>query len=202
MYRAPVSEIAFALKQVAGLDQAIDAGMLGDLSQDLVDAVLEEAGRFASEEIAPLNKIGDKHGTPLKDGKVTTPPGWKETYKAWCEGGWNAIAAPEDYGGQGLPVMMAVAAAEMWNSASMAFGLGPLLTIGAVEALDKHGSQALKDTYLPKLVSGEWTGTMNLTEPQAGSDLAALQGPRRARAATVPTASSGRRSSSPMASTT
>jgi acyl-CoA dehydrogenase len=175
MYRAPVSEIAFALRHVAGLDQAIEAGLLGDLSQDLVDAVLEEAGRFASEEIAPLNKIGDTHGTPLKDGKVTTPPGWKETYKAWCEGGWNAIAAPVDYGGQGLPVMMAVAAAEMWNSASMAFGLGPLLTIGAVEALDKHGSQALKDTYLPKLISGEWTGTMNLTEPQAGSDLAALK---------------------------
>jgi hypothetical protein len=175
MYRAPVSEIAFVLKEVAGLKQAIEAGSLGDLSEDLVDAVLEEAGRFASEEIAPLNKVGDRHGTPLKDAKVTTPPGWKETYKAWCDGGWNAIAAPVDYGGQGLPTMLAVAAAEMWNSASMAFGLGPLLTIGAVEALDKHGSQALKDTYLPKLVSGEWTGTMNLTEPQAGSDLAALK---------------------------
>ncbi|HSO47479.1 MAG TPA: acyl-CoA dehydrogenase family protein, partial [Rhizobiaceae bacterium] len=175
MYRAPVSEIAFALKEVAGLNKALDEGALPNLSGDLVDAVLEEAGRFATEEIAPLNKIGDSHGTPLKDGKVTTPPGWKETYQAWCEGGWNAIAAPEEFGGQGLPVMMAVAAAEMWNSASMAFGLGPLLTIGAVEALDKHGSPQLKATYLPKLVSGEWTGTMNLTEPQAGSDLAALR---------------------------
>ncbi len=175
MYRAPVNEIAFALKKVAGLDNALAAGQLGDLTEELVDAVLEEAGRFASEEIAPLNKIGDRHGTPLKDAKVTTPPGWKETYKAWAEGGWNAIAAPVEHGGQGLPVMMAVAAAEMWNSASMAFGLGPLLTIGAVEALHKHGSDALKQTYLPKLVSGEWTGTMNLTEPQAGSDLAALR---------------------------
>lgn len=175
MYRAPVSEIAFAMKQVSGLKQALDAGTFGDLSEDLVDAVLEEAGRFATEEIAPLNKVGDAHGTPLKDAKVTTPPGWKETYKAWSEGGWNAIAGPEEYGGQGLPVMMAVAAAEMWNSASMAFGLGPLLTIGAIEALDKHGSQQLKDTYLAKLVSGEWTGTMNLTEPQAGSDLNALK---------------------------
>jgi hypothetical protein len=175
MYRAPVSEIAFALKEVAGLKKAIDDGALPSLSEDLVDAVLEEAGRFATEEIAPLNKIGDSHGTPLKDAVVTTPPGWKETYKAWCAGGWNAIAAPEEFGGQGLPVMMAVAAAEMWNSASMAFGLGPLLTIGAIEALDKHGSDALKNAYLPKLVSGEWTGTMNLTEPQAGSDLAALK---------------------------
>ncbi|MCU0790598.1 MAG: acyl-CoA dehydrogenase [Nitratireductor sp.] len=175
MYRAPVSEIAFALKEVAGLKKAIDGGALPNLSEDLVDAVLEEAGRFATEEIAPLNKVGDSHGTPLKDAVVTTPPGWKQTYKAWCEGGWNAIAAPEEFGGQGLPVMMAVAAAEMWNSASMAFGLGPLLTIGAVEALDKHGSDDLKQTYLPKLVSGEWTGTMNLTEPQAGSDLAALK---------------------------
>ena len=175
MYRAPVAEIAFALKHVAGMNRALEAGALGDLSEDVVDAVLEEAGRFATEEIAPLNKVGDAHGTPLKDGVVTTPPGWKETYKAWCEGGWNAIAGPEEHGGQGLPTMMAVAAAEMWNSASMAFGLGPLLTIGAVEALHKHGSQALKDAYLAKLVSGEWTGTMNLTEPQAGSDLAALK---------------------------
>ncbi len=175
MYRAPVSEIAFALKRIAGLDEALAQGRLGDLSEELVDAVLEEAGRFASEVIAPLNKIGDRHGTPLKDANVTTPPGWKDTYKAWAEGGWNAISAPVEHGGQGLPVMMAVAAAEMWNSASMAFGLGPLLTIGAVEALHKHGSDALKAKYLPKLVSGEWTGTMNLTEPQAGSDLAALR---------------------------
>ncbi|MCB1429115.1 MAG: acyl-CoA dehydrogenase family protein, partial [Nitratireductor sp.] len=167
MYRAPVSEIAFALKQVAGMKEAMESGVLGDLGEDLVDAVLEEAGRFASEEIAPLNKVGDRHGTPCKDGVVTTPPGWRETYKAWSEGGWNAIAGPVEHGGQGLPTMMAVAVAEMWNSASMAFGLGPLLTIGAIEALDKHGSDALKSTYLEKLVSGEWMGTMNLTEPQA-----------------------------------
>ncbi|MEZ5871854.1 MAG: acyl-CoA dehydrogenase [Nitratireductor sp.] len=175
MYRAPVSEIAFALKQVAGMKDAMASGQLGDLSEDLLDAVLEEAGRFASEEIAPLNKVGDSHGTPCKDGAVTTPPGWKETYKAWAEGGWNAIAGPVEHGGQGLPTMLAVAAAEMWNSASMAFGLGPLLTIGAIEALDKHGSAMLKQTYLEKLVSGEWMGTMNLTEPQAGSDLNALK---------------------------
>ncbi|MFZ1813353.1 MAG: acyl-CoA dehydrogenase [Rhizobiaceae bacterium] len=175
MYRAPVSEIAFALKRVAGLGEGLEQAKFGDLSEDLVDAILEEAGKFATEAVAPLNKVGDAHGTPLKDAVVTTAPGWKETYKAWCEAGWNAIAGPEEYGGQGLPAMLAVAAAEMWNSASMAFGLGPLLTIGAVEALDKHGSQELKGIFLEKLVSGEWMGTMNLTEPQAGSDLNALK---------------------------
>ena len=175
MYRAPVREIAFALKHVAGMNQAMADGSLADLSEDLVDAVLEEAGRVATEELAPLNRVGDQVGSVLKDGAVTTPPGFAEAYRNWCEGGWNAIAGPEEYGGQALPTMMAVAASEMWNSAAMGFGLCPLLTIGAIEALDKHGSQFLKDTYLAKLVSGEWTGTMNLTEPQAGSDLAALK---------------------------
>lgn len=175
MYRAPVSEIAHTLKHVAGMKDALDGGKFGDLSEDLVDAVLEEAGKFASERIAPLNKDADLVGAKLANAEVTTPPGFKETYKAWCEGGWNAIAGPEEYGGQGLPNMLAIAASEMWNSASMAFGLCPLLTIGAIEALDKHGSQELKDAYLEKLVSGEWSGTMNLTEPQCGSDLAALK---------------------------
>jgi len=175
MYRAPVSEIAFTLKQVAGMGEALEAGKFGDLGEDLIDAVLEEAGRFASEEISPLNRVGDETGLKLENAAVTTPPGWKETYKHWIEGGWNAISGPEEFGGQGLPTMLAAATAEMWNSASMAFGLGPLLTIGAIEALDKHGSDELKATYLEKLVSGEWTGTMNLTEPQAGSDLNALK---------------------------
>lgn len=175
MYRAPVSEIAFALKHVAGMSGAIEAGTFGDLSEDLLEAVLEEAGKFASEEIAPLNRGADEHGTPLKDAAVTTPPGFKDTYANWTAGGWNAIAGPEEYGGQGLPTMLAAATSEMWNSASMAFSLNPLLTIGAIEALDKHGSQELKDKFLAKLVSGDWTGTMNLTEPQAGSDLNALK---------------------------
>ncbi|MEO0328900.1 MAG: acyl-CoA dehydrogenase [Pseudomonadota bacterium] len=175
MYRAPVSEISHTLKHVAGLKSAIENGELGDLSEDLVDAVLEEAGKFASDRIAPLNRDADLIGAKHENGVVTTPPGFKETYKAWTDGGWNAIAGPEEYGGQGLPNMLSVAAAEMWNSASMAFGLCPLLTIGAIEALDKHGSQELKDTYLENLISGKWTGTMNLTEPQCGSDLAALK---------------------------
>jgi alkylation response protein AidB-like acyl-CoA dehydrogenase len=175
MYRAPVEEIGFALKQIADLKQVIDTGAFGDLSEDLVDAVLGEAGRFASEEIAPLARIGDEQGAVLKDGAVTMPAGWKELYRRWTDGGWNALSGPEAYGGQALPTMLAMAAHEMWNSAAMAFGLGPMLTMGAVEALDKHASEALKETYLAKLVSGEWMGTMNLTEPQAGSDLAALR---------------------------
>ena len=181
MYRAPVEEIAFTLNHVAGMRSALEAGRLGDLSEDLVDAILNEAGRFATEEVAPLYRIGDEHGAVLKDGEVTTPPGWKELYKSWCEGGWNSIAAPVDFGGQGLPNMLHVAALEMWNSGAMAFAIGPTLTMGAIEALDKHASDDLKATYLEKLVSGEWMGTMNLTEPQAGSDLNAL----RARAEPV-----------------
>ncbi|GLS32702.1 hypothetical protein SAMN04488498_12094 [Mesorhizobium albiziae] len=181
MYRAPVDEIAFTLKHVAGLQAAIDAGSLGELSEDLVDAILHEAGRFATEEVAPLHGIGDAHGAVLKDAAVTMPPGWKDLYRRWIDGGWNALSGPEEFGGQGLPTMLGVAALEMWNSGSMAFGIGPTLTMGAVEAIEKHASEALKKTYLEKLVSGEWMGTMNLTEPQAGSDLAAL----RARAEPV-----------------
>ena len=175
MYRAPVEEIAFALKHVAGLKAALDAGTFGDLSEDLIDAILGEAGRFATEEVAPLYKVGDRTGARLKDAAVTMPPGWKDLYKHWTEGGWNSLNGPEEYGGQGLPTMMGVAALEMWNSASMAFGIGPTLSMGAVEALEKHASEELKAAYLAKLVSGEWMGTMNLTEPQAGSDLAALR---------------------------
>lgn len=175
MYKAPVDDISFTLKHVAGLKPALDSGAFGDLGEDLVDAILAEAGRFASEEVAPLYKIGDEHGAVLKDAAVTTPPGWKALYRSWIDGGWNALSGPEEFGGQGLPTMLGVAALEMWNSAAMAFGIGPTLTMGAVEALDKHASDALKAKYLAKLVSGEWMGTMNLTEPQAGSDLAALR---------------------------
>jgi acyl-CoA dehydrogenase len=175
MYRAPVEEIAFTLKEVAGLRPAVEEGRFGDLSLDVVDAILAEAGRFATDEIAPLYKSGDEHGSVLKDAAVATPAGWKDLYRRWADGGWNSLTGPEEFGGQGLPTMLSVATLEMWNSAAMAFALCPTLTMGAVEALDKHASDALKRTYLAKLVSGEWTGTMNLTEPQAGSDLAALR---------------------------
>ncbi|RWX77189.1 acyl-CoA dehydrogenase [Neorhizobium lilium] len=175
MYRAPLEDIAFTLKHVAGLEAALEIGRFGDLSDDLVDAILEEAGRFASNEMAPLGEIGDRQGARLADGKVTTPDGWPELYRNWREGGWNGLTAPEAFGGQNLPHMLNVAALEMWNSASMAFALAPTLTMGAIEALASHGSDALKATYLAKMVSGEWTGTMNLTEPHAGSDLGVLK---------------------------
>src|SRR5437016_5740777 len=174
-YRAPVGDIAFTLKHAAGLKRALDEGLYGDLTEDLVDAVLEEAGKFATDVIAPLNRVGDVHGTPLANGAVKMPPGWKEAYAAWTAAGWNGLAASTDWGGQGLPHLINAACLEMWHAAAMAFGLGPLLTMGAAEALAAHGAEALKQTYLPKLVSGEWMGTMQLTEPQAGSDLSALR---------------------------
>ncbi|WP_428699903.1 acyl-CoA dehydrogenase [Stappia sp.] len=181
MYRAPVSEIAFTLKHVAGLADVLAHEGHAEVTDDLVDAILEEAGRFAAEEIAPLNAPGDRVGAKLENGEVTMPPGWREAYRAWAQGGWNSLTGSPEFGGQGLPMMLHAAALEMWNSGSMAFAIGPTLTMGAVEALEKHASRELQDTYLPKLVSGEWMGTMNLTEPQAGSDLNAL----RARAEPV-----------------
>src|SRR5215471_11018397 len=180
-YRAPVAEIAFTLKQVAGLGGAHAAqdgtqdGTYVDLGEDIIDAVLEQAGRFASDIIAPLNVVGDRFGTPFKDGSVTTPPGWKEAYRAWAAAGWNGLASPDEWGGQGLPQILNAACVEMWNSASMAFGIGPVLTMAAIDALAAHGSDTLKQAYLKKLVSGEWMGTMQLTEPQAGSDVGALR---------------------------
>ncbi|WP_417676206.1 acyl-CoA dehydrogenase [Roseibium sp.] len=175
MYRAPIDEIAFTLKDICGLSDLQATEAFSELGDDLVAAILSEAGRFAAEEIAPLNSVADKHGTPLSDGAVTTPPGWRDCYHRWIEGGWNGLTANPEAGGQGLPVMLLAASLEMWNSGSMAFAIGPTLTIGAVEALEKHASEELKATYLEKLVSGEWMGTMNLTEPQAGSDLNALR---------------------------
>ncbi|PTW62166.1 hypothetical protein C8N35_101203 [Breoghania corrubedonensis] len=175
MYSAPVSEIGFMLRHVAEFDRIADAFGGDELSEDLVEAILGEAGRFAAEEIAPLNKIADRFGTPWDNGEVTTPPGWREAYSGWAEGGWNGLTAPAAYGGQDLPTMLQVATYEMWNSASMSFAIGPTLTAGAIEALIAHASDDLKKTYLAKLVSGEWMATMNLTEPQAGSDLGALR---------------------------
>jgi acyl-CoA dehydrogenase len=173
-YRAPVTEIAFTLKRFAGLNAPLD-GVYGDVGEDLVDAILEQAGRFATDVIAPLNSLGDRYGTPFKQGEVATPPGWKEAYRAWAAAGWNGLAAPTQWGGQGLPQILNAACVEMWNSASMAFGIGPVLTMAAIDALEAHGSEDLKQAYLSKLVSGEWMGTMQLTESQAGSDVGALR---------------------------
>jgi acyl-CoA dehydrogenase len=174
-YRAPLADIGFALKDGAGLGAALDEGLFGDLTMDVVEAVLAEAGRLAGEVIAPLNRVGDTVGAQFKDGVVTTAPGWKEAYTQWRNGGWNGLAAPTEWGGQGLPQSINMACIEMWNSAAMAFAVGPLLTVAAIDALHAHGSDTLKRTYLEKLVTGEWTGTMQLTEPQAGSDVGALR---------------------------
>jgi acyl-CoA dehydrogenase len=174
-YRAPVADISFALKNTAGFGPALAEGLYGDLADDVVEAVLAEAGKFATDILGPLNATGDRDGTRFKDGVVATAPGWKEAYRAWAQAGWNAVAAPAQWGGQELPHALNAACIEMWNSAAMAFGLGPLLTMAAVDALAAHGSDELKRAYLPKLVSGEWMGTMQLTEPQAGSDVGALR---------------------------
>ena len=172
-YRAPVADIAFTLKHGAGLAPALAQG--DGIGADDVDAVLTEAGRFATEVIAPLNSVADRHGTPFKDGAVTTAPGWKGAYRDWAAAGWGAVSLPAEWGGQALPHALNAACIEMWNSASMAFGIGPVLTMGAAEALSAYGSDELKQTYLGKLISGEWMGTMQLTEPQAGSDVGALR---------------------------
>lgn len=174
MYRAPVEEIGRTLNHVAGLKRMLDEGRLNGLTPDLVEAILTEAGRFASEEIAPLARIGDEQGVRLDDGQVTTPPGWPALYRKWREAGWNGLAAPEKWGGQGLPAMLSAAALEMWHSGSLAFAIGPALNVGAAEVLEKHATEELQNTYVGKLVSGEWMGTMNMTEPQAGSDVGAL----------------------------
>ncbi len=174
-FQAPVRDIAFTLNHIAGFGRLLDRGLFEDLSEDLVDAILAEAGKFASEEIAPLNRTGDEQGARLEEGGVKMPDGWAEVYRGWVDAGWGALAGPKQYGGQELPVMLAMACNDLWNAASMAFGICPVLTQAAVHALDKYGSDTLKDIYLPKLVSGEWTGSMQLTEPHAGSDLSLMK---------------------------
>jgi alkylation response protein AidB-like acyl-CoA dehydrogenase len=174
-YRAPLADIGSALKYAAPLLPAIEQGLFGDLGGEDIEAIVAEAGRFAAEVIAPLNRVGDTYGTPFKDGVVTTAPGWKEAYRAWRLAGWNAVTAPLEWGGQSLPQIVNAACTEMWHAASVGFANGPMLTMAAIDALNAHGSDSLKRIYLEKLVSGEWMGTMQLTEPQAGSDVGALR---------------------------
>jgi len=174
-YRAPINDILLALNHGAGLKAAVEAGHYGDFDSDVTAAVLEEAGKFASDVLAPLNRVGDENGIKLDAGQVTTAPGWPDAYRRWAAAGWNAVSGPEAFGGQGLPLAINAACTEIWSASNVAFGLCPLLTLSAIEALDAHGSDELKKIYLEKLVSGEWTGTMQLTEPQAGSDVGALR---------------------------
>ncbi|MCC8963003.1 acyl-CoA dehydrogenase [Bradyrhizobium sp. Pear76] len=174
-YRAPINDILLSLNHGAGLAAAVEAGHYGDFDGDITAAVLEEAGKFASDVLAPLNKVGDEHGIKLDNGKVTTAPGWPDAYQRWTAAGWNAVSGPEAFGGQGLPLAINAACTEIWSASNVAFGLCPLLTLSAIEALDAHGNDELKKIYLEKLVTGEWTGTMQLTEPNAGSDVGALR---------------------------
>ena len=171
-YRAPVRDLAFSLRHAADFGRLADA--FPEADADTVMAVLEAAGAFAADVLAPLNKGGDQVGAKLENGVVRSAPGFADAYKQFAQGGWTSLAAPVAHGGQGLPKTLEVAVLEMIQASNMAFGLCPMLSLGAIEALELCGTDSQKHTYLPRLVSGEWTGTMNLTEPQAGSDLAAL----------------------------
>jgi len=174
-YQAPVKEMRFVLDHIAGLDELASLPAYSHATPDMVDAILEEAARVARDVWAPTNKNGDRQMSKIEGGGVKTPDGFKEAYKQFAEGGWNAFVCPPEHGGQGLPWALGMAVNEMWQSANLALSLCPLLTSAAIEAIEKHGTAAQKEMYLPKLVSGEWTGTMNLTEPQAGTDLAAIR---------------------------
>ena len=174
-YKAPISDMKFVMTELAGLDEVQSLPGCEDVTTDLVDAILGEADKFASNVLSPLNVSGDKEGAHWNNGDVKTAVGWKQAYQQFVEGGWGALACNPEYGGQGLPKLVSTAVLEMWESSNMAFSLCPMLTNGAIEALMLCGTEEQKKAYLPKLISGEWTGTMNLTEPQAGSDLAAVR---------------------------
>jgi alkylation response protein AidB-like acyl-CoA dehydrogenase len=174
-YQAPLKDMRFVLNELAGLSEVAKLPGYEEATPDTVDAILEEASKFASEVLDPINYSGDQEGSVWKDGAVTTPKGFKQAYKQYVEGGWGALPFDQAHGGQGLPKLVATAVEEMLTSANMSFSLCPLLTQGAIHALELCGSEALKKTYLGKMIAGTWTGTMNLTEPQAGSDLALVR---------------------------
>jgi alkylation response protein AidB-like acyl-CoA dehydrogenase len=174
-YIAPIKDMVFNMEHLAGLNEVAQIPAFEDMGVETAQAVLEECAKLNESVLVPLNWEGDKNPSSFKDGHVTTTPGFKEAYQQYCEGGWQSLQHPADFGGQGLPKTIGAACGEMLNSANMSFALCPMLTDGAIEALLTAGSDELKATYLEKLISGEWTGTMNLTEPQAGSDLAAVR---------------------------
>ncbi len=174
-YRAPLQDMQFVITDLAGLERLAALPGYEEVTPDLVEAVLEEAAKLAGEVLAPLNQPGDEQGAALTKDGVVAADGFAAAYRRFVENGWNGLSADPEFGGQGLPGMIGAATIEMWNSANMSFALCPLLTAGATEALKAHGSDELKSRFLPKLVSGEWAGTMNLTEPQAGSDLSAVR---------------------------
>ncbi len=174
-YDAPVRDFRFVLHDLLQIEKFSNIPGFEEATPDLVDAILEEGAKLVGEVVAPLNQVGDSEGCKLEDGVVTTPTGFKEAYATYCEGGWGGLTADPDYGGQGLPHVIGIVMQEMMSGANMAFGMYPGLTHGAYEAIHKHGTDEQKQTYLPKLVSGEWTGTMNLTEPHCGTDLGLMR---------------------------
>ena len=174
-YTAPIRDMQFVMRELAGLDEVARLPGCEEISEDLVDAILDEAGKFANGVLAPLNRTGDQQGARWEGGEVYTAEGWKGAYKQFADAGWTALACDPEYGGQGLPKLVSTAVMEMWKASNMAFSLCPMLTNGAIEALMLRGTDEQKALYLTRMVSGEWTGTMNLTEPQAGSDLAAVR---------------------------
>ena len=175
-YHAPLDDANFVLNELAGLEQISKLPGYQEAAPDTVAAILEQAGKFASEVLDPLNVVGDREGSRLTDGgEVKTPTGFKDAYQQFISNGWNGLTKNPDFGGQGLPQVVSTAVEEMWHGANLAFALCPLLTQGAIEAIELVGSEAQKTKFLPKMVKGVWTGTMNLTEPQAGSDLAAVR---------------------------
>lgn len=174
-YVAPLKDIRFVMQELAGLDQVVALPGCEEASPDVIDAILDEAAKFAGAVLSPLNRVGDREGAKWKDTVVTTSPGFKEAYRQFVDNGWNGLGCDPEFGGQGLPKLLSTAVSEMWKAANHAFSLCPMLTQGAIEALMIAGTDAQKLAYLPNLVSGEWTGTMNLTEPSAGSDLAAVR---------------------------
>ena len=174
-YSAPINDMQFVVKELVGLEQISALPGCEEATPDLVDAVIEEAGKFATGVLDPLNWPGDQHGAVLNDHVVTPAPGFAEAYSQFCEAGWGALANEPQWGGQGLPHLVSTLTSEMWNAACMSFALCPMLTTGAVQAIKRHGTSEQKAMYLPNLVSGKWSGTMNLTEPQAGSDLSAVR---------------------------
>src|SRR5690349_5652223 len=174
-YRAPLADMAFVLGDVVGLAGITALPGLAEATPDVIEAVLGEAGRLAGDVLAPLNASGDREGSRLENGVVTTPTGFPDAYRQFIAGGWNAVPFDTAIGGQGLPWAVATALQEMWNAANLSFSLCPMLTQAAIELLDSHATAAQRATYLAPLVTGRWSGTMNLTEPQAGSDLGAIK---------------------------
>ena len=174
-YTAPLKEMRFVLNELAGLSEIAKLPGYADATPDTVDAILEEAGKFATGVLDPLNRPGDQEGAVWSEGSVRTPKGFKQAYKLFCEGGWSALSLDPQWGGQGLPKLVSTPVTEMITSANMSFSLCPMLTQGAIEAMLLSGTEQLKRTFLPKMFDGSWTGTMNLTEPQAGSDLAMVR---------------------------